>query len=221
MKRQSDLSRLMGYAGKHKYFTYSSWVLAALSAFVALLPFIYIWKIVKEVLDVAPNFSEATGLVINGVMAMVFAVAAFLIYICALLCSHLAAFRVATNMRIATTEHIAKLPLGYVDSFGSGKLRKIINDSTGATENYLAHQLPDKYAAIATPIGLLALLFIFDWRLGLLSLVPVILAFLIMSTMTGKRMKEDMKQYNNYSYGVICVFDNKKCVPVDFGKDIA
>lgn len=187
----------MGYAGKHKYFTYSSWVLAALSAFVALLPFIYIWKIVKEVLDVAPNFSEATGLVINGVMAMVFAVAAFLIYIGALLCSHLAAFRVATNMRIATTEHIAKLPLGYVDSFGSGKLRKIINDSTGATENYLAHQLPDKYAAIATPIGLLALLFIFDWRLGLLSLVPVILAFLIMSTMTGKRMAEKMKQYNN------------------------
>lgn len=197
MKKQSDLSRLMGYAGKHKYFTYASWVLAALSAFVALLPFIYIWKIVKEVLDVAPNFSEAVGLVKNGVMAMVFAVAAFLIYICALLCSHLAAFRVATNMRILATEHIAKLPLGYVDSFGSGKLRKIINDSTGATENYLAHQLPDKYAAIATPIGLLALLFIFDWRLGLLSLVPVILAFLIMSTMTGKRMAEKMKQYNN------------------------
>ena len=187
----------MEYAGKHKYFTYASWVFAALSAFVALLPFIYIWKIVKEVLDVAPNFSEATGLVKNGIMAMVFAVAAFLIYICALLCSHLAAFRVATNMRILATEHIAKLPLGYVDSFGSGKLRKIINDSTGATENYLAHQLPDKYAAIATPIGLLALLFIFDWRLGLLSLVPVILAFLIMSAMTGKRMAEKMKQYNN------------------------
>ena len=197
MKKQSDLSRLMGYAGKHKYFTYASWVLAALSAFVALLPFIYIWKIVQEVLDVAPNFSEAVGFVKNGVMAMFFAVAAFLIYICALLCSHLAAFRVATSMRILTTEHIAKLPLGYVDSFGSGKLRKIINDSTGATENYLAHQLPDKYAAIATPIGLLALLFIFDWRLGLLSLVPVILAFLIMSTMTGKRMAEKMKQYNN------------------------
>ena len=187
----------MGYAGKHKYLTYASWILSAISAFVALLPFIYIWKIIKEVLDVMPNFSEATGLVKNGVMAMVFAVAAFLIYICALLCSHLAAFRVATNMRIATTEHIAKLPIGFVDSFGSGKLRKIINDSTGATETYLAHQLPDKYVAIATPIGLLALLFIFDWSLGLLSLVPVVLAFLIASTMTGKRMAEKMKQYNN------------------------
>ena len=187
----------MGYAGKHKYLTYASWILSAISAFVALLPFIYIWKIIKEVLDVMPNFSEATGLVKNGVMAMVFAVEAFLIYICALLCSHLAAFRVATNMRIATTEHIAKLPIGFVDSFGSGKLRKIINDSTGATETYLAHQLPDKYVAIATPIGLLALLFIFDWSLGLLSLVPVVLAFLIASTMTGKRMAEKMKQYNN------------------------
>ena len=197
MKKQSDLSKLMGYAGKHRYFTYASWVFAALSAFVALLPFIYIWKIIKEVLEVAPDFSSATGLVHNGIMAMVFAVAAFLVYIGALMCSHLAAFRVATNMRILATEHIAKLPLGYVDSFGSGKLRKIINDSTGATENYLAHQLPDKYAAIATPIGLLALLFIFDRRLGLLSLVPVILAFLIMSTMTGKRMAEKMKQYNN------------------------
>ena len=197
MKKQSDLSRLMGYAGRHKYLTYASWILAAISALVALLPFIYIWKIIKEVLDVMPNFSEATGLVKNGVTAMVFAVAAFLIYICALLCSHLAAFRVTTNMRIAATEHIAKLPIGFVDSFGSGKLRKIINDSTGATETYLAHQLPDKYAAIATPIGLLALLFIFDWRLGLLSLVPVVLAFLIASTMTGKRMAEKMKQYNN------------------------
>lgn len=197
MKKQSVLSRLTGYAGKHRYFTYASWLLAAISALIALLPFIYIWKIIKEVLDVAPDFSSATGLVHNGIMAMVFAIAAFLVYIGALMCSHLAAFRVATNMRIAVTEHIAKLPLGFADSFGSGKLRKIINDSTGATENYLAHQLPDKYAALATPVGLLVLLFVFDWRLGLLSLVPVILAFLIMSAMTGKRMAEKMKQYNN------------------------
>ncbi len=113
------------------------------------------------------------------------------------MCSHLAAFRVATNMRIDLTEHIAKLPLGFTDKFGSGKLRKIINDSTGATETFLAHQLPDKYAAIATPIGLLVLLFAFDWRLGILSLVPVFLGFFIMSAMTGKRMEEKMRQYNN------------------------
>ncbi len=197
MKKQSNLSRLMGYAGGHKYFTYASWLLSAVSAIIALVPFWYIWKIIKEVLDVAPDFSRATGLVHNGIMAVVFAISSFLIYICALMCSHLAAFRVATNLRLAVTEHIAKLPLGFVDSFGSGKLRKIISDSTGATETYLAHQLPDKYAAIATPIGLLVLLFAFDWRLGLLSLAPVFLGFVIMSAMTGKRMEEKMRQYNN------------------------
>ena len=197
MKKQSNISRLMGYAGKHRYFTYASWLLAAISALIALLPFVYIWKIIKEVLDVAPNFSSATGLVHNGIMAMIFAIVSFLVYISALMCSHLAAFRVAMNMRVAVTEHIAKLPLGFADSFGSGKLRKIINDSTGATETYLAHQLPDKYAALATPVGLLVLLFVFDWRLGLLSLIPVVLAFLVMSSMTGKHMAEKMKQYNN------------------------
>lgn len=197
MKKQSNFSRLMSYAGKHKYFTYAACVLSAISALVGLLPFIYIWKIIKEVLDVAPNFSNATNLVHNGILAMVFAIASFLIYIGALMCSHLSAFRVATNMRIALTEHIAKLPLGFVDSFGTGKLRKIINDTTGATETYLAHQLPDKYAALATPIGLLVLLFTFDWRLGLLSLAPVAIAFLVMSTMTGKRMAEKMRQYGN------------------------
>ena len=197
MKKKSNLSRLMDYAGKHKILTYASWVLSAVSALVALVPFWYIWKIVKAVLDAAPNYSQAKGLVGYGVSAMIFAVLSFLIYIGALMCSHLAAFRVATNMRIDLTEHIAKLPLGFTDKFGSGKLRKIINDSTGATETFLAHQLPDKYAAIATPIGLLVLLFAFDLRLGILSLVPVFLGFFIMSAMTGKRMEEKMRQYNN------------------------
>ena len=187
----------MGYAGKYRYLTYASWVLAALSALVALLPFLFIFMIVREVIAVAPDFSRAENLVYNGVMAMVLAILSFLIYICALMCSHLSAFRVATNMRIGLSEHISRLPLGFVDSFGSGRLRKIINDSTGATETYLAHQLPDKYAAMATPLGLLVMLFTFDWRLGLLSLVPVAMGFAVMSAMTGKRMAEKMRQYND------------------------
>ena len=172
-------------------------MLSAVSALTALVPFLYIWKILKEVLDVSPDFSKAENLPHYGIMAVIFAVLSFLIYICALLCSHLSAFRIATNMRIEITEYIAKLPLGFTDSFGSGKLRKIINDSTGAAETFLAHQLPDKYGAIATPIGLLLLLMVFDRRLGLLSLVPVVLGFAIMSAMTGKRMEEKMKQYGN------------------------
>lgn len=197
MKKQSNLSRLLSYAGRYRNFTYASWILSAVSALIALVPFWYIWKIIKEVLEVSPNFSEAENIVSNGIWAVVFAFLSFLVYTGGLMCSHIAAFRIATNMRIDLAEHIAKLPLGFVDSFGSGRLRKIVNDSTGAAETYLAHRLPDKYAAIATPLGLLAMLLVFDWRLGLLSLVPVFIAFLIMSAMTGKRMAEKMKQYNN------------------------
>ena len=197
MKKQSNLSRLLSYAGRYRNFTYASWILSAVSALIALVPFWYIWKIIKEVLEVSPNFSEAVNIVSNGIWAVVFAFLSFLVYTGGLMCSHIAAFRIATNMRIDLAEHIAKLPLGFVDSFGSGRLRKIVNDSTGAAETYRAHRLPDKYAAIATPLGLLAMLLVFDWRLGLLSLVPVFIAFSIMSAMTGKRMAEKMKQYNN------------------------
>lgn len=197
MKKQSNLSRLLSYAGGHKYFTYVSWILSAVSALTALVPFWYIWKIINEVLKTSPNFGSAANLTHYGIMAMAYAIISYLVYIGALLCSHLAAFRIAANMRIDITEHIAKLPIGFTDSFGSGKLRKIINDSTAATETYLAHQLPDKYAAMATPVGLLALLLVFDWRLGLLSLVPVAVGFAVMSAMTGKRMEEKMRQYGN------------------------
>lgn len=196
-KKQSNLSRLMGYAGGHRYFTYASWLLSAVSAFIALVPFWYIWQIIRDVLNVDPNFSEATDLAYYGWMAVLFSVIAVLVYVGALMCSHMAAFRVATNLRIDMTHRLAKLPLGFAESFGSGRLRKTINDASGATESYLAHRLPDKAGAIATPIGLLVLLFVFDWRLGLLSLAPVVLGFVIMATMTGKRMVEKMKQYQD------------------------
>ena len=197
MKKQSDLSRLMGYAGNYRYFTYASWVLSGASALVALVPFVYIWKILRDVLNAAPDYAQAVNIPHYGWMAVLFAVLSYLIYIAALMCSHLSAFRVATNLRLAVTEHLAALPLGFAETFGSGKLRKIIHESTGAAETYLAHQLPDQYNAIATPVGLLVLLLAFDWRLGLLSLAPVVLAFLIMATMTGKRMVEKMRQYGN------------------------
>ena len=197
MKKQSDLSRLMGYAGNYRYFTYASWVLSAVSALVALVPFVYIWKILRDVLNAAPDYAQAVNIPHYGWMAVLFAVLAYLIYIAALMCSHLSAFRAATNLRLEVSEHLATLPLGFTETFGSGKLRKIIHESTGAAETFLAHQLPDKYNAMATPIGLLVLLLVFDWRLGLLSLVPVALGFVIMSAMTGRRMADKMRQYGN------------------------
>lgn len=197
MKKQSNLSRLLAYAGKHKYLTYASWILSAVSALMALVPYWYIWRIMKEVLETAPDFSQAKNLTYNGWMAVLCAVLAVLVYIAGLMCSHMGAFRIATNLRIQTMRHIVKLPLGFAESFGSGKLRKIVNESSAATETYLAHQLPDRAGAIATPCGLLVLLFSFDWRLGLLSLVPVLLGFLIMMSMTGANMQQKMKEYQN------------------------
>ena len=197
MKKQSNLQRLLGYAGRHRYLTFASWVLSAVSALLALVPYWYIWRIIREVLEAAPDFGRAQGLVHNGWMAVLFAVIAVLVYIAGLMCSHLGAFRIATNLRLAALEHIVRLPLGAAEAFGSGRLRKIVNESSAATETYLAHQLPDRAGAIATPCGLLVLLFVFDWRLGLLSLVPVLLGFLIMMTMTGSRMQQKMKEYQN------------------------
>lgn len=197
MKKESNLKRLLRYAGGYKYLTIASWILSALSALVALLPFVYIWKVIKEVLDVAPNYRDVQDLSHNGWMAVGFAVAAILIYIVALMCSHLAAFRVQANMRTKAMHHIVTLPMGFMSGSGSGKVRKIVYESSAATETYLAHQLPDKANALATPVGLIVLLLVFDWRLGLLSLLPVVAAFVIMSFMTGKRMAEKMEEYNN------------------------
>lgn len=197
MKKESNLKKLFGYAGNYKYLTIASWILSSLSAFVALLPFVYIWKVIKEVLDVHPNYREAQNLTHNGWMAVLFAVVAILIYVTALMCSHLAAFRVQANIRTKAMHHIVTLPMGFMDGIGSGKIRKTVYESSAATETYLAHQLPDKANALATPVGLLVLLLVFDWRLGCLSLLPVLAAFILMSVMTGKRMAKKMEEYNN------------------------
>lgn len=197
MNKRSNLSRLLDYAGGYQVLTVLSWLLSALSALLALVPFRYIWQILKDVIAVAPNYENAGNITHYGWLAVGFAVAAVLVYIAGLMCSHLAAFRIATNLRLAMTKHIAALPLGAIEQFGSGKLRRTISETAGAAETYLAHQLPDKAKAIATIAGLLALLLAFDWRLGLLSLVPVALAFAAMTRMTGKKLQDKMTQYQN------------------------
>lgn len=197
MKKQSNLSRLLDYAGTYRILTYLSWVLAAAGALLALAPFGYIWRILREVIEVAPQYENAVHVTQYGWMAVAFAVVAVLTYIAGLMCSHLAAFRIATNLRLAMVKHIATLPLGTIEQFGSGKLRRTISETAGSAETYLAHQLPDQAKAMATIAGLLTLLLAFDWRLGLLSLVPVALAFAVMTSMTGKKMQEQMTQYQN------------------------
>lgn len=197
-KKRNSFSVLMHYAGSNKYFSYAAIVLAVISAWIALIPFYDIWRIIREVLEVRPNFSEAVNISRYGWQAVGFALLGMVFYIAALMCSHKAAFRVQANMRIDMMKHIMKLPLGYVEAEGTGKIRKIVTDSSSATEIFLAHNLPDKAVSFATPIGLLVMMMAFDWRLGLISLIPAVIAFALMGTlMMGPKMAEDMKQYQN------------------------
>ncbi len=196
-KQESVIPQLFKYAGKHKYLTIASWILAGISALLALAPFYFIWCIIQEVIEVRPDFSQATHIKMYGWWAVGMAVLAFLVYIAALMCSHLAAFRVQVNMRVALMEHIMKLPMGYIESEGSGKIRKIVADSTAATETFLAHSLPDKAVSYVTPIGLIGMLLFFDWKIGLICLIPAGLAFLSMGFMMGPQMQKAMAEYQD------------------------
>lgn len=196
-KEESLLKQLFVFAGSYKYLSILSAILAACSALLALVPFYYIWRIMQEVIRVKLDFSQAQGIASYGWHAVGFAILGMLFYIVALMCSHIAAFHVQASMRTAMMEHIMTLPLGYIESEGSGKIRKIVMDSSAATETYLAHNLPDKAVSVATPIGLLILMAVFDWRLGLICLIPAVIGFLFMGSMMGKDLEESMKEYQN------------------------
>lgn len=188
---------LYDYAGKFKYLTAVSLVLSGASAVLGLMPFVYIWFIIRDVINVMPDFSAATDLAFYGWMAVLFAALSIIVYVGALMCSHIAAFRVASNIRKRTLEHVIKLPVGAFDAVGSGKVRKIIDESSAATETHLAHNLPDYVGSVVTPLAMIIMMLTFDWRLGLACLCPVVCAFLVMTAMTGKGMEEKMRQYND------------------------
>ncbi len=196
-KEESLLKQLFNFAGNYKYLSILSAVLAAVSALVALVPFYYIWRILQEVIRVKQDFARAQGIASYGWYAVGYALLGMFLYIAGLMCSHMAAFRVQASMRTIMMEHIMKLPLGFIESEGSGKIRKIVVDSSAATETYLAHNLPDKAVSVATPVGLIVLLLVFDWRLGLICLIPAVLGFLFMGSMMGKDMENSMKEYQN------------------------
>ena len=196
-KGPSAFGRLMEYAGRFRTLTYLSLGLAALSSVLALMPFVFIWRIIREVLEVQPDFSKATDIVHNGWMAVLFAVLAWLVYVGALVCSHGSAFRTAGNMRKTLMRHIARLPIGFADEMGSGKVRRTVTEVTGSTETLLAHNLPDMAGAVTMPLCMAVMLFLYDWRYGIACLIPVILSFAVMMRMAGPAMQEDMRQYQN------------------------
>ncbi len=195
MKKREQ--KLLDYAGKYRYLTYLACGLSGISALVALVPYLYIWKIVQEVFRVYPHMDQAEGIVGFGVLAVVFAVVSILIYFAALMCSHVAAFRTARNMRSMTLHHLVTLPLGFFKSEGSGKLRRIIDESAGQTEAYLAHQLPDMIGAYVTPVAVVVLMMFFDWRLGVISLIPLAIGVVFLKNMMGETMEKSMGNYQN------------------------
>jgi ATP-binding cassette subfamily B protein len=191
-KKKPILQPLLAYAGKRKVLTYLSMVISGISQLLALVPFLYIWAILRDVIA-----GDNSRIAHYGWMAVAFAIATIVVYFGALMCSHLAAFRIAANMRKALMQHIMTLPIGFLDALGSGKVRKWVQESTQSTETYLAHQLPDKAGMYATMIGLAVLMFLFDWRMGLLCLGTVLLAIIVMVTlMTGPTLRRKLGEYN-------------------------
>lgn len=190
-KKKRVLDVLFGYAGRHKWFTVGSWLLSALSALMALVPFVYIWLILRDVL--AGQYGRITG---YGWHAVGWTLASMAVYLVALMFSHLAAFRIAANMRRTLLRHLMTLPVGQLQCFGSGRLRKTVMEASAATESYLAHRLPDAAGSYATPVGLLLLLLWFDWRMGLLTVATSLLAFVILfAFMIGPKLKQAMNEY--------------------------
>ena len=181
------------YAGSYRYVIVLGRVLAALSALVGMVPYYDLWRIIKVAVS-GENLSQISGLAWQAVGIMILSM---LMYVGALMCTHVSAFRVQANLRTRLMKHIVTLPLGVFDQAGTGKIRRIVNESSAATETYIAHNLADKAVASATPVGLVVLMLAFDWRIGLICLIPAIIGFLFMMGMMGKEMQEKMREYQN------------------------
>lgn len=188
---------LKTFAGKHKYLTGAGCVLSGISAVISLVPYLCMWKVIKLAVLNWPEGPDGGMLVYWGWMAVASSLLSMLIYFGALMCTHISAFRTARNMKTVALHHLTELPIGYFKGTGSGKLRRIIDDGAGQTETYLAHQLPDLAGALVTPAAVLVLLLVFDWRFGLISLIPMAAGAFFLSRMMGTGMAECMRQYQN------------------------
>ena len=197
-QNKNKFIRLLNYSGNYKYLTIVGMFLSALSAICLLVPFVYIWNVVNALLAVAPDFTKAQNLDVYAINAFTFAVLGIILNFFGLMGTHLSAFKNEKNMKDAAIKHLLKLPLGYFSNHTSGGLRKIIDYSTAKTEIFLAHQLFDLTGAIVTPIIFLILLFSFDWRLGLICLIPIILCFVFMYPMFSKESRNSMEKYEKY-----------------------
>lgn len=181
--------------GKRKVLLPAAMLLSALSALAGMLPYILIWLIVRELLEYG-EITSSGNVVTYAWWAAGMAVASIVLYFAALMSSHLAAFRVESNLRKEAMRQIVRMPLGFFDINTSGRIRKIIDDNAGVTHSFLAHQLPDLAATFLVPLVAAILIFVFDWILGLACIVPVIIAMLVMGFMMNAEGRQFMKSYH-------------------------
>ncbi|MCT4685900.1 ABC transporter ATP-binding protein [Vallitalea sp.] len=193
-KKTFILKRFTPYMGKKKALLPLSLVLSGVSAGLNILPFVLVWFIVRDILS-SPQSIDMSNVRFYAWIAFASAIGGIIVYFCALLSSHLAAFRVEVGMQKVGMEKIISMPLGFFDNYSSGKIRKIVNDGAGTTHTFLAHQLPDMAGSIVSPIILIALIFIVDWRMGIASLIPIILGFITMKFMSTTIGKEFQRKY--------------------------
>ncbi len=192
-EKYDHMKLIREYAGGHKILITLGRCLAAVSAVMTLIPYYELWKIIR----CAVIGEELNKIRLYAWSAVALIVGALLVYILALLCTHIAAFRVQANMRSSLMRRIITLPLGVFDEDGTGRIRRIVNDSTAATETYIAHNLCDKTVAAITPIGILVLVLAFNWKIGLICMIPAVIGFACMMSMMGKGMQEKMKEYQD------------------------
>lgn len=198
-KQPNPIMELMSFAGSYKTFTYTGLALSAISQLLAFGPYICVWFVARDLIAVAPNWADATNIASYAWWAVGTALASVIVYFAALMCTHLAAFRCATNMRKQTTEHLMHLPLGYFDSHASGELRRIVDGCASSTETLLAHMMPDTAGSVAMILGMLVLLFVFDWRLGLACLISVVVSMVALMKMMGPESMKLMEEYQTAS----------------------
>ena len=194
-KTESSLSKLLAYAGNYKGLTFIGMVLSAVSMVLGMLPYICIWLVIRGLIAVAPNWSAAGEIGRYGWMAFGASVAGIIVYFIALMCTHLAAFRTASNIRKSCMERLMHAPLGYFDNNASGFLRNRINGAASETETLLAHNLADISGTIAMFIAMLVLLFAFDWRMGLACLLAAVVSVVAMFSMMGGKNYGLMLEY--------------------------
>ena len=214
-KKNAELSQMFKFAGNRHWLTIAGCVLAGISTVLSMIPFVCIWFVVRDIVNAMIRGDQSLAIASGHYawLAVVFSLVSIFLYFLALCCSHLAAFRTATNMKKEAMHHIVMLPLGYFSQNASGRLRKIIDDNAGLTEGFLAHQLPDLTGAVVMPIAVIILLFVFDWRLGICCMVPLVISVFFLKKMMGG-------ENANFMSGYMSALENMNKEAVEFVRGI-